>query len=358
MSHYEERLQHDRDAIRGQLVALGNQVADAVAASVKALIEADLDRCAVLVLHDLPINRNSRALDRACHTFVAVHLPSAGHLRFISAVLRANVAMERIGDYAVTIAREAGVLGGPPSERVARDLALMSDQSVKMLRQALQAFDEQSVDLARGTMAIADQVDRSFAAAYADLVDEGDKRSVEQLFALLNVFGRVERVSDQAKNLCEEVVFAVTGQGKAPKRYRVLFLDTSDDGAGQLAAAHARRAFPDSGHFESAGWDRAGTLDPTVVAAAAARGLDLGRATPRALAELGLDRETFHVWVALAPDPRAHVGEVPFRTSLLTWPCPAVRPDGDVAGAVNAAVEAFGPRVRQLMELMRGEGAI
>lgn len=357
MSHFEERLQKDREAIRARVLTLGNQVADAVAEAVRALLIADLDRCAELVLHDLPINRASRALDQACHSFVAIHLPSAGHLRFISSVLRANIGLERIGDYAVTIAREASVLSGPPPERIARDLTVMAEQSVKMLRQALRAFDEQSADLARGTMAIAEQVDRSFSSAYCDLVDVSDKRSLSELFALLNVFGRVERVSDQAKNLCEEVVFTVTGATKAPKRYRVLFVDATDDGAGQLAVAFARRMFPESGHFESAGWTSGGALSPGLVAAAAARGLDLGAASPRTLATLGPDRDNFHVWVALQADARDKLGEIPFRTALLTWACAPLGTEGDIAPSVDRAIDDLGERIRGLMELLRGEGA-
>ena len=69
-----------------------------------ALLTRDRELAAEVILGDLPINREVRAIDALCHAFVARHLPSAGHLRFVSSVLRLNVELERIGDYAVTIA--------------------------------------------------------------------------------------------------------------------------------------------------------------------------------------------------------------------------------------------------------------
>ena len=107
MSHFEERLEADLAGIRDWVWQLGGDVEQALRNAKQALLLHDEDLAYNTVLSDNPINRKSRACDRMCHAFIARHLPGAGHLREIAATIRVNVALERIGDYAVTISREA-----------------------------------------------------------------------------------------------------------------------------------------------------------------------------------------------------------------------------------------------------------
>ena len=145
MSHYEERLEADLGKIRGRLKEIGTQVEEAHKAAVHALLTGDRALAYETILSDHPINREIRGIDQACHAFVARHLPSAGHLRFVSSVLRLGVGLERIGDYASTICREAVQLSAPPSKAVARDIDLMADQSRGVLRQAMRGLLPEAV---------------------------------------------------------------------------------------------------------------------------------------------------------------------------------------------------------------------
>jgi phosphate transport system protein len=109
-THYEERLEKDLAWIRDLVAIVGQTVTKAVDDSVLAALNLDRDLAASTVIGDYTINRQTRELDRLCHVFVARHLPSAGHLRYISAVLRLGIALERIGDYATTISRTVAPL--------------------------------------------------------------------------------------------------------------------------------------------------------------------------------------------------------------------------------------------------------
>jgi len=102
MNGYERRLAEDKREIRRRVVAVGERVRAAVEMSVESLLRGDRAECARVILGDLPINREVRSINKLCHAFIARHLPSAGHLRFVSAVLQMNIGLERIGDYAVT----------------------------------------------------------------------------------------------------------------------------------------------------------------------------------------------------------------------------------------------------------------
>ena len=81
MSHLEERLEHDLNEIRDEVANMGASVEQAMDAAFRALLTADEKLAFTTILSDLPINRQMRKIDRMCHAFIAVHLPSAGHLR-------------------------------------------------------------------------------------------------------------------------------------------------------------------------------------------------------------------------------------------------------------------------------------
>ena len=102
MTIYEARLQADLDAIRRRVDVVGQRVLHATRESIAGLLTGHKARCYDVCLADREINRETRAIDVLCHEFVARHYPAAGHLRFVSSVLRLDVALERIGDYAVT----------------------------------------------------------------------------------------------------------------------------------------------------------------------------------------------------------------------------------------------------------------
>ena len=122
MSHYEQRLEKDLDNIRSEVHQMATRVECAVQNSIHALITLNEDLANSVILGDGPINRQMRAIDSLCHQFIAVHLPSAGHLRLISSVIRINIILERIGDYAVTISRELQLISDSPHSHQLRVL--------------------------------------------------------------------------------------------------------------------------------------------------------------------------------------------------------------------------------------------
>jgi phosphate transport system protein len=362
MSHYEERLEHDLSEIRGQLADTGAKVLEAFKQSIHCVLIDDPELASEIVLGDLPINRQVRAIDALCHAFVARHLPSAGHLRFVSSALRLNVALERIGDYAVAIAREQIQLSHKPPKSFADDLELIAEQVTLMLAQALDAFNTGNADLARGTKPMGAQIEGTFEKVFNELVEEGERESasVRDLFALLTIINRIARVADQSKNICEETVFAATGETKEPKVYRILLLDKHNDSLSQLAAAHGRKAFPNSATFDSAGWSATRSVDPRAVAVGERYGLDLSNAEPTSLDSIYDQLDDTHVIVGLQGKLRKHLGKIPFRTTLLEWDVDY--PDAQVdqqrmEATLEQSLQGVIAQIRELVETLRGEGA-
>ena len=356
MTHYEAKLERDRSEIQARVVAVSGRIEKALHDAVRAVVTHDRELAAATILGDLPINREIRDIDRTAHAFVARHLPSAGHLRFISSVLRLNVAIERVGDYAVAVAREAVQLSQKPPETVIRDLEMLSDQNCRMFAQAMKAFDEGNADLARGTMGLSGQLASTFENVFADLLDTGEqgRRSIKDLFALLVIYNRLGRVGDQAKNVCEETVFWITGETKRPKVYRVLFVDESNDGASLLVEGYARKAFAESGHFESAGWSPAEMVRQEYRDYMKQKGYDLDALKPLELQVQHEYLNDFHVVVGLGRGLAERIPEIPFHTVLLEWD---LEKELGKSPSPEDVKNWAAKNVGELMTLLRGEGA-
>ena len=360
---YEERLNSDLERIRGLVAEVAAQVSTALKNSVESLCTMDRHLAYQTILGDHPINRATREIDRLCHHFVARHLPSAGHLRFISSVLRLSLELERLGDYAVTICRETVELSGSLEEKLQREVERMARDSFQMLEQATKAFNEKNSDLARGTMGYTYQVERSFSLVFQELVKKGQEGALEvkDLFAILVIFSMLERVSDQAKNICEETVFALAGERKQPKVYPILFLEKSDDCRSQLAVGIARKAYPNSGSYSSAGIAPAAAIDALLGNFMEEHGIPFEEVKPRPLDWVAEELGSFHVVVSLEGPVEDYLTDIPFNTAALEWSIPAPlakdRSEEERRATFREIYQETSLKIRELIEILHGKEA-
>jgi len=250
-------------------------------------------------------------------------------------------------------------LSDSPPEEVGEQIQDLSDQACGMLAQAMQAFVDQDADLARETKPMGRDIHRAYYHVFDDLTQDGFPRPLRDRFGLLSVFSRLERVCDQAKNLCEETLFELTGETKPPKVYRVLFVDHTNTVLGPLATAMARKAFPESGRFETAGYAPGKGLAPELTSHADQLGLDLSEITPRQLPDKPGFLARHHVIVLLSPHCRKHLGEIPFHTVCVEWELPSLGDaEGQAAGQTLTAIgQQLSAEIRDLMVTLRGEDA-
>jgi phosphate transport system protein len=321
VSHFEQRLERDVRRIRDEVARLGEVLDAAVEASVRALAVRDRRLAYETILRDQGVNRRVKAIDKMCHSFVVRHLPSAGHLRFVSSVLRINIALERVGDYAVTICREAARLSRRPWGAIRRDMDLLVVEARASLGQSLKAFVSENADLARGTHETASVLGRSFDQVFSDLIEEGDRanRPIADLFALLVVINRLSRICDQAQNICEETIFVATGEEKRGKKFRILFVDSTDSRWSQLARAMGRKAYEGRAVFASAGWSPASHLDSEFAAFMSEHGYDPGDSRPNRMEPTLSFLGDFDILIGLEGDLRERIEEVPYHSIVLSW---------------------------------------
>ena len=353
MSQSAARLEQDLAHIREKLAALATAVQTGLADAGGGLLAGDATRAYAVVLGDHPINRASRELDRICHGFFAVHLPSAGHLRFVSAVMRVNLELERIGDYAGNICRETVQLGHAPAEAFRPRIEHMVDAAREVLSEAVAAFVSDDAERAQRGIVMANQVTRGFGEVFDALAGEEGNLRVQDLFNYLVGFNSLDRVVDQSKNICEEAVFAVSGQTKPPKSYRVLFLDEDNSLLGPMAQAIAARNFSQCGEYDTAGKHAATAINGNLDRFVAERGVELKTLAPKALdptAELA----AYHVIVSLQGPVHTLVEAVPFHTIALEWKIDDV--SGDELDNVYRTLAA---QIDELMTTLHGgEGEV
>jgi phosphate transport system protein len=360
MSHYEERLEKDLENIRGEVSELANRVKDAVRNSIHALLTNNQDLASATILGDGPINRKMREIDTLCHRFIAVHLPSAGHLRLMSSVIRINIILERIGDYAVTISRELQRMNGAPDKRLAQGIELLSNEVQLMLKQAVASFDEENAELARATISMSGQIDTTVSGLYEELLDEQAQWTLLERFAVFSVYHRLERIADQAKNLCEQSIFTLTGEGKGSKVYQILFMDDDNSCLSQLAEAVGRKHFPESGNYVSAaGGPPAQTISSGLSEFMGSRGMDASRAKPKALDMTPAELNRFHIIVSLAKPVTSYIDRIPFQTTGLNWKLSSL-PDECACSEQDFENihRELSVLIKDLMVDLHGEGAV
>lgn len=360
MSHYEERLEKDLLKIRTRVAEMGTQVEEGLANAIRALETGDYKLASMTILADHPINRRMREIDKLCHAFIAVHLPSAGHLRLLSAVIRVNIALERIGDYAVTISRVSKQLSATPEGHMAVELARIANEAKVMLKQSISAFNDLNPEVARATMVMESEMEFDLDAIYAELMANSEREKVKNLLAVFIIFTHLKRVADQAKNLCEETVFAATGETKTPKVYNILFVDKDNSFLSQIAEAFAAKTFPGSGNYSSGGSHPADALQPAMVEFMQAHGFDLSNAAPKPLELTHHELSEKHVIVSLEGPVKDYLPMIPFHTTGAVWEIDAP-PAGERANLTTEQMESIyrqvATEVRDLMQILRGEDA-
>ncbi|MSQ98091.1 MAG: hypothetical protein EXR85_02150 [Xanthomonadales bacterium] len=332
MSHLEERLEADLKTIREFVWTLGNDVELAIRNAKKALLTQDEKLAYATVLGDQPINRNSRACDHMCHTFIARYLPGAGQLREMAATMRVNIILERIGDYAVTISRESLQLNKHLPRSFVMQIDALGDESLQILHDARSAFRDNNAEGAKALMHLANLIEHKMDAIYEDLFAADDGMAARTALTVFVVFNLLKRVADQAKNVCDQTVYAVRGVGKTPKIFNIVFLHGDNADAAHLAVAVGRKFFPATAAFSAAGRATGGNISPALKDFLIANGLPEEQLESQGLAALQHDLTQYDIVVSLEGAVKSYLPKLPFHTSALEWPLPEPGSVGDFPG--------------------------
>jgi phosphate transport system protein len=204
----------DMQHLQDEILVLGSMVRKAILEAVDSLKARDLETAHRLIAGDRVINEKRFAVESETLTLIATQQPMAGDLRTLAAVLEIATELERMGDYAKGIARISLMIGAEPLVKPLIDIPIMAEKGMDMLDRALDAFVRRDVELARAIPREDDGVDALYNQVYRELLVliMADPATINQATHLLWVAHNLERAADRVTNICERVVFTVTGR--------------------------------------------------------------------------------------------------------------------------------------------------
>jgi phosphate transport system protein len=200
--------------IQEDMLVLANMVESAIKRSIQALKERDVELARRVIADDVKINRKRYDTEERCLELIATQQPLASDLRTIVAVLHMIVDLERMGDHAEGIAKIALTLADEPPLKPYIDLPRMAEIAIQMLMESLEAFKQRDDARARAIFEEDDKVDALYDQVYRELLTYmlGDPRTIERATRLIWVAHNLERIADRVTNICERVVYLVTGR--------------------------------------------------------------------------------------------------------------------------------------------------
>jgi phosphate transport system protein len=209
-----ESFERELQRLQDEMLVLGSMVENAIIESVEVLKRRDMEGARKLIAGDRVINEKRFAIEADCLVLIATQQPLAGDLRTVAAVLEIVTELERIGDYAKGIARINLMMGEKPLLKPLIDVPRMAEKARDMLHRALDAFVRRDVALARAIPAEDEEIDALYNQVYRELLTfiMANPRTIDQATYLLWVAHNLERTADRVTNICERVVFTVTGE--------------------------------------------------------------------------------------------------------------------------------------------------
>lgn len=213
--HISQQYNIELDDIRTHLSEMGGMAQRQVNDAIIALVDADVMKAEQVVRADGAVNSMEMSIDEECIRILARRQPAASDLRLVIAVTKAITDLERIGDEATKIARQAIALnqdGVAPRGYI--EVRHIGGHVSRMLQDALDAFARLDVDMANDVVQMDRTVDLEYGTAMRELVTfmMEDPRSITRVLNIMWSLRALERIGDHARNLAQYVIYLVKGE--------------------------------------------------------------------------------------------------------------------------------------------------
>ncbi|WP_043531192.1 phosphate signaling complex protein PhoU [Litchfieldella xinjiangensis] len=212
--HISKQFNHELEELKTHLMAMGGLVERQIQEAVAALLDGDSRLAEQVRDNDKAVNNLQIKIDEECTRVLARRQPAASDLRLVLAVIRATSDLERIGDEASKIARNAlTLIEAGNGNKGFVEVRHISEHVRKMLRDALTAFARFDIDLALAVVHEDDAVDSEYTSAMRSLMTfmMEDPRSITSILSVMWILRALERIGDHADNLAEYVIYLVKG---------------------------------------------------------------------------------------------------------------------------------------------------
>jgi phosphate transport system protein len=208
--HFEQQL----ELIAAAIQRMGGLVEQAIGQSVEALVKRENNIAAQVIRGDEAIDQLELEIDQLVMETLARYQLAARDLRFVTTAMKIAPDLERIADYATSIAERAIELNSEPPVKQLVEIPLLARGAQEMVRGALDAFVNREAAAARAVIAMDDDLDRRLEQIFRVMVSYmiEDPRTITRAIRLTFVAKHFERIGDQATNICEMVVYMAEGR--------------------------------------------------------------------------------------------------------------------------------------------------
>jgi len=200
--------------IQDKVLVMGEEVTRGISRSVEALKARDLKTAHKIIADDAKIDDMRFNIEDRCIELMGMPKLTIDERRALVAVLSISTELERIGDYAEGIAKIVVMIGDEPPLKPLIDIPRMADLTVEMIHKSLQSFVDRNVELARHVVTMDTSVDGLYDQVFRELLTfmMVDPKAINRATRLIWVAHNLERAADRVTNICERVVFTVTGK--------------------------------------------------------------------------------------------------------------------------------------------------
>ncbi len=210
---------HELEQLHLNMIRMGGLIEEAIDKSIVALEKRDRELARRIIQNDKEIDDLDRLIETQCLRLLLKQQPVAKDLRAISTALKMITDMERIGDQAADIADVSLRFDDKPFIKTLEHIPLMAHIASSMVKESINCFVKSDVETAKTIIDKDDEVDNLFETVKQDIISIMVKSTDEadQAIDFLQIAKYLERIGDHAVNICEWVIFSVTGEHKNTK---------------------------------------------------------------------------------------------------------------------------------------------
>ena len=209
-----ETLDVEMRAVKDGVLRMGSLVEQQILAALQALVDHDAEAALAVITRDSGVNEVQREVSSNIVTTIATQQPVARDLRFLLALDHVTYELERMGDHATSVAKQARKLAPEPPLAGYLGLPAMARAVADLVRGVLLALIDIDEARARQVAAGDDAVDALYHKTFADVLDlmRADPENVDRGTRILFAAKNLERIGDRVTNIAEDVVFLATGE--------------------------------------------------------------------------------------------------------------------------------------------------
>jgi phosphate transport system protein len=211
--HSSREFEAELQSVKNALLAMGGRAEKSLGDAIRALVERDSELAERTIAADTEMDRSEIEIDELTLRILALRQPVGSDLRFLATALKIVTDLERMGDVTVNICERVIELNTEPQLKPYIDLPRMAGRVSAIVRASLDAYVAGDVEKANDVLASEQAIDDLNVQIFRELVSfmVEDPRTITRAMRLIFIAKYLERISDHATNIAEQVIFMVKG---------------------------------------------------------------------------------------------------------------------------------------------------